>query len=306
MCGLIKLSSPETKEFWEITVLFEDEHLLALDKPSRLLTSPDGGDPSPSLMQLLHRDIQRGAFWTRERQITYLAAAHRLDSETSGVLLLAKDKPTSIVLADQFGAEKPVKTCVALVQGTPRQEQFEMNQKLAPHPAKTGVMRVDDKNGKRARTSFAVQERFQGYALLRCRPATDRIHQIRVHLQRAHFPIVGDGLYGGRPLLLSTLKPHYRLKGRQVERPLIGRVALHAETLELRHPVTATPVVITAPWPKDLNVAVKYLRRFAAAPALGPDAPVDRQSASSDGVGSAMPEVKGTTSRWFVSGGPAA
>ncbi|MEK7686277.1 MAG: RluA family pseudouridine synthase [Verrucomicrobiota bacterium] len=275
MCGLIKLSSPETKEFWEITVLFEDEHLLALDKPSCLLTSPDRYDPNrPNLMQLLHRDIQRGAFWTRERQITYLAAAHRLDFETSGVLLLAKEKPALIALADQFGAEKPVKTYVALVQGTPRQEQFEMNLKLAPHPAKTGVMRVDERIGKRASTSFAVQERFQGYTLLQCRPATGRIHQIRVHLQRARVPIVGDGLYGGRPLLLSTLKTHYRLKGKQVERPLISRAALHAETLELPHPVTATPVVIAAPWPKDLKVAVKYLRRFAAAPAQGPDAPV--------------------------------
>ena len=89
----IKLSAPETREFWEIAILWEDEHLLALDKPSRLLTSPDRSDPHrPNLMQLLHRDITRGAPWARGRGLGYLANAHRLDFDSSGVILLAKEK----------------------------------------------------------------------------------------------------------------------------------------------------------------------------------------------------------------------
>ncbi len=266
MNAVIKLSSPATREFWEITVLFEDEHLLALDKPSRLLTSPDRYDPArPNLMKLLHHDITRGAPWVRERRLNYLANAHRLDFETSGVILLAKNKPTLVALADMFGTEQPTKTYVALVQGTPRENSFKVGAKLAPHPIKVGLMRVDDKNGKQALTHFEVRERFAGYTLLNCQPRTGRTHQIRVHLQNIGLSIVGDALYGGQPLLLSKLKSGFYLKRGKVERPLLSRVALHAEQLALPHPAPAmeATVTITAPWPKDLTVAVKYLRRYA-------------------------------------------
>ncbi len=265
MSDTIKLSSPETKEFWEIPVLFEDAHLLALNKPSRLLTSPDRYDPArPNLMKLLHGHIARGALWARERQLGYLANAHRLDFETSGVILLAKDKPALVALADQFGSEKPLKVYLALVQGTPPEAAFDVDLKLAPHPVKIGLMRVDEKQGKRARTHFEVLERFSGYTLMKCQPATGRTHQIRVHLRQKALPVVGDALYGGKPLLLSSLKPQYRLKPKAVERPLIDRVALHAQELTLVHPFLGTTVTITAPWPKDLTVAAKYLRRYAS------------------------------------------
>src|SRR5215211_3177809 len=93
----IKLSSPETKEFWEIPVVFEDEHLLAINKPARLLTSPDRYDPNrPNIMRLLHEGIAANKVWARERGLTYLANAHRLDFETSGVMLLAKNKPALV------------------------------------------------------------------------------------------------------------------------------------------------------------------------------------------------------------------
>src|SRR3954452_14673541 len=107
---IIKLSSPATNEFWEINVVFEDAHLLAVDKPSGLLTSPDRYDPQrPNLMKLLHAGIAEGKPWARERGLEYLMNAHRLDFETSGILLLAKNKPALVKLADQFGSEKPAK-----------------------------------------------------------------------------------------------------------------------------------------------------------------------------------------------------
>jgi RluA family pseudouridine synthase len=262
---VIKLSAPATHEFWEIPVLFEDEQLLALDKPSRLLTSPDRYDPArPNLMKLLHAGIERGTPWAKSRGLTYLMNAHRLDFETSGVILLAKTKPALIALANLFGTEKPVKSYVALVHGLPVKPAFEVDAKLAPHPVKVGLIRVDEKNGKRSRTQFELLEKFAGYALLKCLPLTGRTHQIRVHLRQAGLPIVGDELYGGAPLLLSRLKSGYRLKPKQTERPLLDRVALHAEQLSLTHPMTGETVTITAPWPKDLTVAVKYLRRYAA------------------------------------------
>jgi len=260
----LKLSSPAARQFWEIPVLFEDASLLALDKPGGLLTSPDRYDPQrPNLMKLLHNGIAAGKPWARERGLNYLMNAHRLDFETSGVILLAKTKPALVALADLFGSEKPHKQYAALVQGTPAEDKFAVDAPLAPHPVKTGLVRVDLKNGKRARTRFEVLERFSGWALLRCAPLTGRTHQIRVHLRHAGLPIVGDELYGGKPLWLSRLKPDYRLKRGREERPLISRVALHAEQLTLPHPVTGETLTITAPWPKDLKVAVKYLRQFA-------------------------------------------
>jgi RluA family pseudouridine synthase len=262
----IKLSSPATREFWEIPVLFEDEHLLALDKPAGLPTSPDRYDPQrPNLMKLLHDAIAGGKPWARERGLDYLMNAHRLDVEMSGVILLAKNKPALIALANLFGSEKPVKKYTALVNGEPSEKQFEVNAKLAPHPVNPGLVHVDPKNGKKSNTKFEVLETFPrgGYALLKCEPLIDRKHQIRVHLRYARFPIVGDNLYGGKPLWLSRLKPNYRLKPGHEERPLLSRVALHAEELSLPHPVTGATVTIAAPWPKDLKVAVKYLRRFA-------------------------------------------
>jgi RluA family pseudouridine synthase len=266
MNAVIKLSSPATREFWEIPVLFEDADLLALDKPSGLLTSPDRYDPNrPNLMKLLHAGIAESKPWARERGLTYLSNAHRLDFETSGIILLAKNKPVLVQLADLFGAEKPVKKYVALVQGRPDEDTFEVDAKLAPHPVRVGFMRVDPKNGKKSKTRFSVIEKFANHTLLRCEPLTGRTHQIRIHLRHAGVPIVGDELYGGKPLWLSRLKPGYRLKPGKEERPLLARVALHAEQLELNHPVTGQSVNITAPWPKDLTVAVKYLRQFASA-----------------------------------------
>jgi RluA family pseudouridine synthase len=263
--SVIKLSSRPTQEFWEIPVLFEDEHLLALSKPSHLLVSPDRYDRNrPNLMKLLHAGIEQHAPWATERNLTYLANAHRLDFETSGIILLAKNKPALVALANLFGSEKPNKIYVALVRGSSEQETFHTTSKLAPHPVRPGMMRVDPKHGKKSHTEFSIREKFDGFLLLACRPLTGRTHQIRVHLQNLGLRIVGDELYGGPPLLLSSLKSDYHLKRGRTERPLISRVALHAEKLILPHPVTGAEVSIEAPWPKDLQVAVKYLRRYAA------------------------------------------
>ena len=263
--AVIKISSPPTHEFWEIDVLYEDEHLLALNKPGGLLTSPDRDNPDrPSLMGLLHKCIQEGKPWAAERGLTYLMNAHRLDCETSGVLLLAKSKPVLVALANVFGSEKPVSHYVTLVQGTPAEEKFEVTANLAPHPVKPGLIHVDSKRGKRARTLFEVMERFNGWTLIRCTPLTARTHQVRVHLKQVHLPVAGDSEYGGARLLLSRVKPNYWLKPQKTEKPLLDRPTLHAESLELPHPINGTALQITAPWPKDLSVALKYLRKYAA------------------------------------------
>ena len=261
---VIKLSSPATKEFWEIPVLHEDAHLLAISKPARLLTSPDRYDPErPNLMRLLHAGVAEGKPWAAQRGLTYLANAHRLDFETTGILLLSKDKPTLVALANLFGSEKPLKTYVALVAGVPPEDEFECDLNLMPDPRVPGRMRWN-RHGKKSLTRFRVRERFRGYALLECVPVTGRTHQIRVHLEAVGYPILGDAVYGGgRRLYLSRIKRDYRFREDRDERPLTPTVALHAWRLSLVHPATGVPVDIEAPWPRDFEVALKYLRRYA-------------------------------------------
>jgi RluA family pseudouridine synthase len=264
--AVIKLSSPATREFWEIPVLFEDAHLLALDKPARLLTSPDPLDLArPSLMKLLHAAIADKKPWAVERNLDYLNHANELDFDVTGVLLLAKNKPAFIALANLFSSEKARLKYVALVRGEMLEQEFEVDAKLAPHPVKPGVMRVDRDHGKQARTRFTLLENFSraGYALLRAEPLAERTHQVRVHASHVDLKIVGDEIYGGKPLWLSRLKKDYRLKPGREERPLLARVSLHAEELSLPHPITGETVTIKSEWPKDLKVALKYLRLHA-------------------------------------------
>ena len=261
---IIKLSSPATREFWEIPIVFEDEHLLAVDKPSGLLTSPDRHDPGrPSLISLMHAAIAEGKSWTLQNNRSYLANAHRLDCEISGIVLLAKNKDMLVKLADLFGSNKPVQHYVALVNGGPVEDKFQIDVKIAPHPTKPGVMHIDKRHGKKTMTRFEVQEKFRNHTLLRCEPITARPQQIRVHLRFARLPAVGDATFHGAPLKLSRLKRRYTVKEGAVEKPLLDRVALHAGELILPHPATGETITITAPWPKDFVVAMKYLRRYA-------------------------------------------
>ncbi len=260
----LKLSSPATHQFWEIPVLHEDEHLLALDKPGDLPVSPRPEAPDqPGLVPLLHAGIASGKPWAVSNGRTWLRAAHRLDAEASGVLLLAKSRAVLATLRQWFGAEHPGRKFVALVHGAPAEDRFEVDAPLGRHPAMPGRTRVDLRHGKRSRTLFEVLERFNGWTLLQCEPLADRPHQVRVHLRRAGLPLAGDRLYGGPLLLLSRLKRDYRLKPNQIEHPLTPRAALHAHALALPHPVSGQMLTLAAPWPKELTVAVRYLRRYA-------------------------------------------
>ena len=265
MSATIKLSSPATREFWEIPVLFEDEHLLALDKPIGLPAGPERGEAERlNLLQLLHTAIAEGKPWARERALTYLMATQRLDADASGVLLLAKSKAALTAVLNWAGAGAPGRKFVALTGGSKPEDTFTVEAKIAPHQLHRDQMRVDAQRGKRSSTVCRVLERFARHTLVECETLTDRQHQVRVHLRYAHLPVAGDALYGGPPLLLSSLKPNFRLKPNHTERPLLGRAAVHASELTLPHPVTGQTLTIASPWPKDLRVALKYLRMYAA------------------------------------------
>jgi 23S rRNA-/tRNA-specific pseudouridylate synthase len=263
MSPTLKISSPETQEYWEIPFLYEDNELLALNKPGGMLTSPDRLVPDrPSLMGLLHKGIAQGKPWAKERGLSYLMITHRLEAEASGVVLLAKSKSVFVKVVDFFNTGKPAKQCLALVQNQPTEDRFEVEAKIGPDPVRPGAMRINAKAAKHSHTGFEVQERFARYTLLKCELFTDRTHQIRLHLRYKGLPVVGDTLYGGRPLLLSRLKPNYSLKPNRKERPLIDRPAVHIESITLPYSLPNGMLTITSPWPKDLTVAVNYLRRY--------------------------------------------
>lgn len=263
MVETIKLSAPATRGFWEIPVLFEDEWLLALAKPANLLCSSSPTEVDrPSLTQLLHAGITAQKPWAQQRGLSFLGLARRLDFEVGGVVLFAKSQAVLAELANLFGTEKPADDYLALVVGTPEADQFEVTVKIAPDPLRPELSRVDARQGRKSKTRFEVVEKFAGYTLLRCRPLTWREHQIRVHLKSVRLPVVGDPSYGGKPLWLSRLKKDYRLKPGRTERPLISQPALYSTQLHLPHPVTQQPLLVTAPQPKDLRVALRYLREF--------------------------------------------
>jgi len=236
-----------------VDILYQDEAMLALNKPAGLLVAPDRWDKKrENLMGLL-----------REAKLGTLANAHRLDAGTSGVLLLAKSKSALSHLFRQFREQTTAKSYVALVRGSLADPEVTINQPIAPHATRPGLAIINKRWGKPAETRFMVLEKFRRHTLVRAEPKTGRLHQVRVHLRAAGCALVADADYGDRmPLLLSEIKPGYK-PSQDREKPLIDRPALHAESLSVVSPATGDRITIQAPWPKDLALAVKYLRKFS-------------------------------------------
>lgn len=252
-------------------ILFEDEYLVAFDKPSGVVVASDRrGGARSTLMGIV-----------RERFGPATANVHRLDAETSGVVLCAKTKDALDFLSGQFQSKTVRKTHFALVAlqpqgpavsaGAPSRDasgalpaEFSIDLALGEDEHVPGRVRVFRKRGgKPAVTEVRVLESFGRFAWLECRPLTGRMHQVRVHLASAGAPVLNDALYGspGSVLLLSGLKRGY--KGLAAEKPLITRLALHAGGLGFTHPASREPFEITAPLPREFAIALKYLRKFA-------------------------------------------
>lgn len=265
--AVIRVSSPEPGDSRALPVLYEDEHLLVLDKPGGPAAIRGEGDPEqPVLESLLQQGIHDGKPWAVERGLEFLRSIHCLDADASGVWVLARSAAVRVELVNQFNAGKPLASFLALTHGTPLERRFGVNLRMGPHPEAVGRMRVDARGGRKSVTRFELVEAFAGCTLWRCHPATDRLHQIRLHLRSRRLPVVSDPVYDGKPLFLSAIKPGYRFKRHQDERPLIARAALHCEAVELKHPATGQSLRVEAPLPKDFEVALKYLRRFAGNP----------------------------------------
>lgn len=252
--GLERIAPRKLKGF---TVLHEDDDLLVVDKPAGVAVEAERGDDArPFKAAILHH--LRGAP-VRPRLV------HRIDRETSGLLLIAKTRAALAHLTRQFEARVVEKEYVALVKGRPSDDEQggEIDRPLAPR-TKRGRGRVEE--AKPARSRWELIEAFRRHSFLRVFPLTGRQHQVRQHLALLGWPIVGDSLYGdGKPLLLSELKPpgdYHTGKGQQ-EKPLLGRMALHARRLVFED-LHGQRVEVESELPKDFRTSLARLRKFDA------------------------------------------
>lgn len=230
-------------------IIEETPEWVALNKPSGLLSVPDRLGKEPSLKSMLREKYGN------------IFVVHRLDRETSGVILFAKTEQAQIHLNAQFEARQTEKIYQGLVGGTPHPAQQSILQPIAAHPADDGRMMTHAK-GKPAHTDCTILEVLPPYSWMQFVIHTGRTHQIRVHMRAIGHPIVCDSLYGdGKGVYVSSLRKKFKLSKQELEeRPLLGRLGLHA--LSLRFTDTTERVcTIEAPLPKDLRATLDQLRK---------------------------------------------
>ena len=226
----------------EDLILWEDEDYFALNKPPFIATLQDRADETNllDLAKRYHADSQ---------------ACHRLDKDTSGVIVFAKNPEAYRRLAMQFEARTDQKVYHAVVDGI-----HNFKEELVDAP----ILKQDDgiskisKAGKPAQTWFTSLQSYRNHTLVECRPITGRMHQIRIHLSLLNASITGDELYGGKPFYLSSVKRGFNLKKHTEEEPFMKRMALHAKSLEFSNLKHET-VTIEAPYPKDFQALVRQL-----------------------------------------------
>ncbi len=239
----------------DLAVVFEDEHLIVLDKPAGLVVHPGAGNRTGTLLNaLLHHDPGLA-------RIPRAGIVHRLDKDTSGLLVVARSLPAHTSLTRMLAARDIHRRYAAVVDGVPV-AGGAVDAPLDRHPSDR-LRRAVREGGRPAVTHYRVRERFRAHALLQCELESGRTHQIRVHMAHAGFPLVGDPLYG-KGLRLP------RGAGPELVEVLRGfrRQALHAERLAFAHPVTGAPLAFDADPPRDLLDLLAALREDAHAPTV--------------------------------------
>ena len=230
-------------------VLFENDDFIVLNKPAGMLSIPDREQSQPSLKDKL---IQ---------QFGNIFTVHRLDRETSGIILFAKHEGAHKFLSIAFEQRNVEKYYLALVHGILPHPSGTIDAAIMEHPIIKGQM-VVNKKGKPSVTDYEVVEPLGRYSLVKFRIHTGRTHQIRVHAKNIGHPIVCDPLYGdGKPMLLSSIKKKFKLsKTEEEERPMLNRVALHSYQLIFKDEA-GHPYNIEAPLPKDIRALLQQIRK---------------------------------------------
>ncbi len=245
--GAVEPPSRPVAEDLPLVVLHEDEQLLVIDKRAGMVVHPAPGSWSGTVVNAL---LHRGSV-VEPLDDARPGIVHRLDKETSGVLVIAKTAEAHLALARAFHDREVKKTYHAIVLGVPGSAEGMLDWSIGRHPHERQRMSIRAHRGRAARTAYRRIESFGALSFLELRPETGRTHQIRVHLAALGHPVLADPLYGSR-------------KGRA--RPRTGpgaefqRQALHASALELRHPASGNPMRFHAPLPDDMAMLLDSLR----------------------------------------------
>jgi 23S rRNA pseudouridine955/2504/2580 synthase/23S rRNA pseudouridine1911/1915/1917 synthase len=244
-----------------VEVLVDDPAFSVVAKPSGVPTVPERFLKDRRTIVDLVAEIWRRADPAAAEPVV----CHRLDRDTSGCLVLAKDRETARTLMESFRQRTVSKTYLALVLGAPQPPAGEVEFLVAPDRFRPGAMAIVPKKGKECRDAYETLETFRGLALVRVTPKTGRTHEVRLAMKHLGCPCAIDPLYGGRePILLSSFKRGYRVGRDGKETPLVERLTLHAATIEFPHPSGTGTVRAEAPLPRDLDVTLRQLRRHAA------------------------------------------
>jgi tRNA pseudouridine32 synthase / 23S rRNA pseudouridine746 synthase len=233
-------------------VIWQDDALLVVDKPAGLLSIPDGyRQETPYLLSVLAPEYPR------------LWVVHRLDRETSGVIVLARSAEAHHRLNDQFAGRKVRKVYHAVVLGIPVWDEILVDEPLRKNGDRSHRTVIDRVRGKPASTSLRTLERFPANALIEAQPHSGYTHQIRTHLAWAGFPLAGDPLYAPR---LSTPGDRQQNTAPDASGAVlqIDRVALHALQITFLHPITGQEMTFSAPYPRDFSAALDWLREDQA------------------------------------------
>jgi 23S rRNA pseudouridine955/2504/2580 synthase/23S rRNA pseudouridine1911/1915/1917 synthase len=233
-------------------ILYEDDAIIAVNKPAGMLAIPDRFHPEKPNLQAILTQLYGKIF-----------TIHRLDKETSGIILFAKDKEAHALLNEQFSERQVSKYYLALVTGSHLPQSGNIIGDLAPDKNNPGRMKVT-KKGKRSVTEFQVLEQFKMASLVEIKILTGRQHQIRVHFYSKGWPLLIDKVYGGRESLsITDIKSQRKMSITDIDqRPLMNRTSLHAWKLEVIHPLSKTPLSFEAPVPKDFRAVLNQLRKW--------------------------------------------
>lgn len=226
-------------------IIFEDERIIALNKPAGLLSLHDRNTPETSLIELLKKYDPNATL------------CHRLDRETSGVIIASKNPDVYREIAVQFEKRKVQKWYYAIVKGQHHYQDQVIDLPLTV--SSRGNAKVDHRRGRPSKTTVKAVETFEHYTAVQCKPESGRLHQIRIHLASVNAPIAGDTTYGGNyPYLSEIVRKYSKGRGKD-ERPMIHRVALHAQRIGFK--VEGNDYDIEAPLSKDIEVMLKLLRK---------------------------------------------
>ena len=246
---LVEVSLPEPEpvdivaQDIPLDVVFEDEHVIVVNKPVGMVVHPAPGHPDGTLVNaLLHHC---GTSLSGINGELRPGIVHRIDRDTSGLIIAAKNDAAHLSLAAQLQDHSLARTYLAVVVGGFREDEGTVDAPIGRHPVDRKRMAIDPRNGRRAVTHWTVLERYPGHTLVQCRLETGRTHQIRVHMTSIGHPLLGDVVYG-------TKKPHPGLAGQ----------CLHAQKLCFSHPATGRSIEVECPLPDWFEAVLKKMRNM--------------------------------------------